>query len=243
MLRRYHAEQVVRSRIRVVIVGNVTRERVERLVRGTLATLPAGQLRVDAPGAARRRGASGATFVMRRLPTNYIQGYFVGPPATSPDYDALRLAAAVLSGRLFARDPRAPQPHLRRGRPVRERAFAVGGLYVTTTQPDARARPSCSARCARSHEGTISEAGLERLVQQFIVTYFLDNETNADQANLLARAELYQGDYRRASAFVDDLRAVTPEGIRLAAERYFRNVRFAFIGDALRVDRRLFERF
>jgi predicted Zn-dependent peptidase len=54
---------------------------------------------------------------------------------------------------------------------------------------------------------------------------------------------LYQGDYRAAANFVDDLRAVTPEDIRQAAVRYFRNVRWAFIGDALRVDRRLFERF
>jgi zinc protease len=92
-------------------------------------------------------------------------------------------------------------------------------------------------------QGTISQDGLDRLVQQFIVTYFLDNETNADQANLLARAALYQGDWRRANSFVDDLRAVTPEDIRLAAAKYFRNVRWAFVGDALRVDRRAFERF
>jgi hypothetical protein len=42
---------------------------------------------------------------------------------------------------------------------------------------------------------------------------------------------------------VDDLRAVTPEDIRLAAVKYFRNVRWAFIGKALGVDRRAFERF
>ncbi len=241
MLRRYHAEQVVRSRIRVVIVGNVTRERVERLVRSTLVTLPHGNYVWTLPQPPESR-ASGATFLMRRLPTNYIQGWFVGPSADSPDHAALRLASAVLGGRLFAEVRERLNLTYAIDAPFRERAFAVGGLYVTTTQPDV-VLGIMQREMRALQQGTISDDGLERLVQQFIVTYYLDNETNADQANLLARAALYQGDYRRANTFVDDLRAVTPEDIRLAAVRYFRDVRFAFIGDALRVDRRLFERF
>ncbi len=241
MLVRYHAEQVTRSRMRVVIVGNLTRERVERLVRTTLATLPQGTYAwsLPAPPAARM---SGATFLQKRLPTNYIQGWFVGPSANSPEHAALRLASAVLSGRLFSEIRERLNLTYAVDAPFRERAFAVGGLYVTTTQPDV-VLGIMQREMRALQQGTISEEGLERLVQQFIVTYFLDNETNADQANLLARAALYQGDYRRANTFVEDLRAVTPEDIRLAAEKYFRNVRFAFIGDALRVDRRLFERF
>ncbi len=241
MLVRYHAEQVVRSRLRVVIVGNVTRERVERLVRGTLATLPAGSYAWTLPAPPAPR-LSGATFVMRRLPTNYLQGYFIGPPADSRDYAALRLACAVLSGRLFAEVRERLNLTYAVDAPFRERAFAVGGLYVTTTQPDA-VLGIMQREMRALQQNTISEVGLERLVQQFIVTYFLDNETNADQADLIARAAFYQGDYRRAATFVDDLRAVTPEDIRLAAVRYFRNVRWAFIGDAMRVDRRIFERF
>lgn len=240
-LAQYKATQIVRSRLRVVIVGNVTRERVERLVRGTLTMLPAGNYAwtLPEPPAAR---VSGASFVNRRLPTNYLQGYFVGPLATSPEYAALRLACAVLSGRLFSEVREKYNLTYAVDAPFRERAFAVGGLYVTTTQPDAVL--NIMQREMRAlQQGTISEEGLDRLVQQFIVNYFLDNETNADQADMLARASLYQGDYRAAANFVDDLRAVTPEDIRQAAVRYFRNVRWAFIGDALRVDRRLFERF
>ena len=84
-------------------------------------------------------------------------------------------------------------------------------------------------------EGTITEDGLDRLVQQFIVTYFLDNETNADQANMLARAELYQGDFRRAAQFVEELRAVTPEQIQQAARTYMSRVRWAYVGDPSKV--------
>ena len=115
-----------------------------------------------------------------------------------------------------------------------ERAFALGGLYVTTTSPD-EVLAIMRQQIQELGSGTISTDGLERLVQQFIVNYFLDNETNADQANLLARAELYQGDFRRAAHFVDDLRAVTPEDIRNAAQKYMTNVRWAYVGDPARV--------
>jgi zinc protease len=240
-LRAYHRAQVVRSRLFVVVVGNVTRERVERLVRGTLGTLPAGDYTWSLPDPPAPR-ASGAAFAQRRLPTNYVQGWFVGPRADDDDYAALRLACAVLSGRLFTEIRERRNLTYAVDAPFRERAIAMGGLYVTTTQPDA-VLEIMQREMRALQQGTISQAGLDRLVQQFIVTYFLDNETNADQANLLARAALYQGDWRRANSFVDDLRAVTPEDIRLAAVKYFREVRWAFVGDALRVDRRAFERF
>jgi zinc protease len=179
---------------------------------------------------------------MRRLPTNYLQGVFVGPDARSKDYAALRLASAILAGRLFAEVRERNNLTYAIDAPFREHAIGMGGLYVTTTQPDA-VLGIMQREIRMLQQNVITDDALDRLVQQFIVTYFLDNETNADQADMLARAALYQGDYRRADQFVDDLRAVTPEDIRQAAVRYIRNIRWAFIGDAMRVDRRAFERF
>ena len=72
---------------------------------------------------------------------------------------------------------------------------------------------------------------------------FLDNETNADQANLLARAELYQGDYKRAARFVDDLREVTPRDIQRAASKYMVDVRWAYVGDPSKLTMALLNRF
>jgi hypothetical protein len=134
-LRAYQRAQLVKSRLFVVIVGNVSRERVERLMRRTFSTLPAGNYTWTLPDVPPER-PSGATFVNRRLPTNYLQGYYVGPPATSPDYAALRLASAVLSGRLFTEIREKRNLTYAVDAPFRERAIAIGGLYVTTTQPD-----------------------------------------------------------------------------------------------------------
>lgn len=232
-LKKYRAEQLVTSRMVLVVVGNVSRTRVEKLVRESIGKLPRGAYTwslplapVDLPGA--------YVIEKRQLPTNYLQGYFHGPAANSKDYAALRLACAVLSGRLFAEVRSKRNLTYSVNAPFVERAWSMGGLYVTTTSPD-EVLAIMLDQIKSLREGEITEDGLDRLVQQFIVTYFLDNETNADQANMLARAELYQGDYRKAAMFVNDLRAVSPSDIRNAVDKYMRNVRWAYVGDPQRV--------
>jgi zinc protease len=232
-LKAYRAEQLVTSRMMLVVVGNVSRTRVEKLVRESIARLPKGTYAWSLPTAPKDQ--PGAYVVEKRtLPTNYLQGYFLGPPANSKDYAALRLACAVLSGRLFSEVRSKRNLTYSVNAPFIERALSMGGLYVTTTSPDEVLNIMID-QVKALREGEITPDGLERLVQQFIVTYFLDNETNADQANMLARAELYQGDFRRAGKFVDELRAVTPSDIRNAARTYMTKVRWAYVGDPARV--------
>jgi zinc protease len=232
-LRAYQQEQIVTSRMLLVVVGNVSRARVEKLVRETLGKLPKGNYAWTLPAAP--PAATGAYVIEKReLPTNYLQGYYQGPRADSKDYQALRLATAVLSGRLFTEVRSRRNLTYSVNAPFVERALSMGGLYVTTTSPDEVLR-IMQEQVSSLKESWITPDGLERLVQQFIVTYFLDNETNADQANMLARAELYQGDYRRADQFVDELRAVTPEDIRTAARKYMTNIRWAYVGNPARV--------
>ena len=239
-LRRYHGEQVVTSRMLLVVVGNVDRPTVERLVRGALGQLPAGRYTWTPPAVPPARRA--VALVRRDLPTNYILGYYTGPPANHPDYPALRVAAAVLSGSLFSEIRSRRNLTYAVDAPFIERAIATGGVYVTTVSPD-----TTIALMRRELDLLKSELldrqALQRLVQRFITDYYLRNETNADQATALARAELYEGDYRAASRLVDRLREVTPEDVRRVARRYMRDFQFAYVGDPGRVSRQRLERF
>jgi zinc protease len=232
-LRDYQRTQMVTSRMLLVVVGNVSRSKVEKLVRESIGRLPRGSYAWSLPDPPADL-PSGYVVEKRALPTNYLQGYFHGPKATSQDYAALRLACAVLSGRLFGEVRQRRNLSYSVNAPFVERAFSLGGLYVTTTQPD-EVLSIMLQQVKALQEGIITAEGLEQLVQQFIVTYFLDNETNADQANMLARAELYQGDFRRASRFVQELRAVTPDDIQRAARTYMSKVRWAYVGDPAKV--------
>jgi zinc protease len=235
-LRRYQAEQISTSRLLVVIVGQVDRARVERLVRTTLGTLPRGQYTWTEPPEPPIRGDA-LVMEQRQLPTNYILGFFHGPSsANARDYSALRVATAVLSGRLFGEIRSRRNLTYAVSAPFLERARSAGGIYVTTVSPDLTLG-LIRKEIEVLQEEIISRQGVSELVQQFITEYFLNNETNAAQADFLARAQVYQGDYRLADRFVDDLRNVGPEDIRRVARTYLRDGRFAYVGDTTKISR------
>lgn len=228
-LQKYQQSQVVKSRMLLVVVGNVGRAHVERLVRGSIAKLPAGTYRWTLPDTL-PRWKSGAVTINRSLPTNYILGLYPGPRADSPDYHALRIASAILAGQLFSEVRSKRNLTYAVDAPFIERAASAGGLYVTTARAD-ETLEVMRRELLDLQTGTVDPRALERLILQFITQYFLDNESGAQQADFLARAELYYGDFRRADRFVDDLRAITPVDIQRAAVRYMRDVRFVYIGD------------
>jgi zinc protease len=234
-LRAYHAQQFVTSRMLLVVVGNVERADVERLVRRTIATLPRGAYRWSPPPPVTNT-ARALAIDNRALPTNYLLGYATGPSATSRDYVALRVATAVLSGRLFTEVRSRRNLSYAVESPFVERAYAVAGLYVTTVDPSAVLR-IMRAELTTLQTETVDPDGLKRLEQQFITEYFLKNETNADQANVLARAEVFEGDFGAADRFMENLRRVTPEDVRRVARQYLKDFRFAYVGDASKLNR------
>ncbi len=234
-LQRFVREQVVASRILLVVVGNVDRPTVERLVSRSLATLPAGEYRWAMPDTLAAPVAD-ALIARRPLPTNYIQGYFRGPPANSPDAPALRVASAVLSGRMFGEIRSRRNLTYAVSANFSDRALTSVGLYVTTTLPDSvLGLMSTEIRTLQFFE--IQTELLRPIIQQFITEYFLDNETSTAQADFLARALLYRGDVAAGDRFVSDLRGVTGADVRRVAQRYLRSPRWAYIGDPAKVSR------
>ncbi len=233
-LRQYQREQIVTSRMLLVVVGDMDRAHIEKLVRETLGRLPHGPYQWTLPP--RVPELPTAVAVERRnLPTNYILGYYSGPLAGSADYQTLRIATSVLTGRMFAEIRSRQNLTYDVHAPFLDRAATAGGLYVTTVAPDT-ALKLMRAAITELQMGLLDRTGLEELEQQFITEYFLDNETNAAQADFIARAQLYQGDYRAADRFVADLRRITPEMVQRVARIYMKGIRFAYVGDPSKVN-------
>lgn len=239
-LARYAAEQMVTSRMLLVVVGEVPRQTIEAAIQRTLAKLPAGSYTWTLP-ALKTRTASDVAFVPRSLATNYVLGFFQGPPTSADDYPAFRVAVAFLSSMInhSVREERglsysAMAPYLERG-------ITTGAIYVTTTQP-ARVMPIIRAQID-TLRNIPSGISLHYFTDQFIMDYFAENMTNAAQADFLARAQLYRGDYHRATQSMEDLRGVGVYQMRTAASRYFRNIHFVYIGDTTRVERKAFTAF
>jgi len=240
-LREYHRTQIVTARMLLVVVGNVDRAHIERLVSQTIGKLPKGNYKWTAPP--RVPEAPTALVVERRqLPTNYILGYYSGPLASGADYPALRVATSVLTGRMFAEIRSRQNLTYDVHAPFVDRAATLGGLYVSTVSPDTTLK-LMRAAVADLQQGMLDPVGLKQLEQQFITEYFLDNETNAAQADFLARSQMYGGDYRAADRFVDDLKSVSPEAVQRVARRYMRGFRFAYVGDPSKLDPRTISLF
>ena len=114
----------------LVVVGNIDRAHIERLVRQTIGQLPRGNYKWAVPP--RIPELQTALVIERRqLPTNYILGYYSGPLANGRDYQALRVATSVLTGRMFA-EIRSRQSLTYDVRAVLDRAATAGGLFVST---------------------------------------------------------------------------------------------------------------
>ena len=232
-LRAWQKAQMVTSRMLLVVVGDVPRAKLETMVRATLGTLPRGEYRWAPPLVPAAR-ASTLHIIPRSLPTNYLQGYWVGPRADSKDYQPMRIAMAALGGRLFTEIRVKRNLTYAVNAPFVDRAITAPGLYVTTTLPDS-VLGIMRREVDAMKRGFIDPEGLRLLVQQFITEFFLDNETNSDQATFLARSELYRGDYKLASRFVDELRKVTPEDIQRVSRQYLTGITMAYIGDPRRI--------
>jgi len=233
-LRNWQKTQMVTSRMLLVVVGDIPRPRLEAMVRATLGKLPRGEYRWAPPMTPEAR-LSSLHIIARSLPTNYLQGYWVGPRADSRDYQPMRIAMAALGGRLFTEIRVKRNLTYAVNAPFVDRAITAPGLYVTTTTPDS-VLGIMRRELESMKRGLIDPEGLRLLVQQFITEFFLDNETNSDQATFLARSELYRGNWRLASGFVDELRKVTPEDIQRVSRQYLQGITMAYIGDPRRIN-------
>ncbi len=235
-LRDYHRTQFVTSRMLLVVVGNIDRAHIERLVSQSIGQLARGSYKWTAPPRV-PESPTAVVIERRQLPTNYILGYYSGPLASGADYQALRVATSVLTGRMFAEIRTRQNLTYDVHAPFVDRAATTGGLYVSTVAPDTTLK-LMRAAIIDLQQGTLDPVGLRQLEQQFITEYFLDNETNAAQADFLARSQLYEGDYREAEKFVGELKNVTPEAVQRVARRYMKGFRFAYVGDPSKLDPR-----
>jgi len=240
-LRDYHRTQFVTSRMLLVVVGNVDRAHIERLVSQSIGRLPRGEYKWTAPPRV-PESQTAVVIERRQLPTNYIIGYYSGPLANGRDYQALRVATSVLTGRMFAEIRTRQNLTYDVHAPFVDRAATAGGLYVSTVAPDTTLK-LMRAAIVDLQQGMLDPAGLRQLEDQFITEYFLDNETNAAQADFLARSELYGGDYKEADRFVDELKRVSPEDIQRVARRYMKGFRFAYVGDPSKLNPRTISLF
>ena len=229
-LARFAATQMVRSRMLVVMVGDVDRPAVEKAIARTFAQLPAGAYHWALP--AREKVDSRIALVEREMPMNYALGLYEGPPASAQDYASFRVAVAMLGSMVTHAVREERGLSYAAYAPFYDRGVSAGGLYASTNQPVA-ALEQMREQVQRMRSFP-PDYPVSSFTKQFVLEYLAQNSTSAEQAGSLARAQLYRGDYHLAMKEMDDLRHVSSTSIGAAARRYFTNMRFVYLGDTLR---------
>ena len=152
-------QQLVTSRMLLVVVGNVdaragearraahARHAAARRYAWTAVRPHGGPAGDPTPGA-----RAGAVIEQRRCPRTTSSATTPGPPATSPDYQALRVATAVLSGRLFTEIRVAPQSDVR-GRRAVHRARDRGRRALRDHRRTRHALASCASEMNELQQG------------------------------------------------------------------------------------------
>lgn len=233
---RYAAEELVRTRMLLVVVGDITRTQLESHVAATLGGFPRGEYEWTLPPPVPERHRSWLT-EHRSLPTNYILGYFSGPPPTDDDYFGFRAATELLSSGLAQRVRDQRSLSYAAYAPFLDRAIPIGGVYASTQQP-ADVYRIIQEEVADLRAEEVHPEGLRRFLSQFTLEELGRQMTSDGQADALGRAQLFFGDYRVADGYVRRLRDIRPSDVRRAARRYMEHIHLAYLGDTSRMEGR-----
>lgn len=228
-VRNYAREQLVTSRMLLAVVGAVTRAHVESLVTATLGTLPRGDYRWTLPPPPRKHN-SGWLIENRSLPTAYIMGLYTGPAPTTQNYWQFRVANAVLGGRVYSAVRGEQSLSYSAGAPYYDWAIPVGGAYVSTPKPDEAISLIHQAirDVATLH---FTRYSLGRFIDGYRFDFLVENATADGQADFLARAELYLGDYRKGEESLQRLHRVLPEDLAPIVYAHMGSIQYAYLGD------------
>ncbi len=228
-LQAFMQSRVTAAQMLLVVCGNVTRSELEQMVKTSFGILPQGSFTVSRPVPVQHSSPM-VLVVKRDLPTNYITGLFPAPLFGSPASYAMIMARSILGDRLFE--------EVRTKRSLSYAASATAGamfsnyagIYVTTTKPETTIAVMVGELKKLQNEPVPAKT-LSDKKNLFFTGYYLGVETNASQADMLARYELSGKGYEEGTKLMENIRKVTAEDIQKVCNEYIHNLQFVLIGN------------
>jgi len=231
-----------RSRMLLVVVGDVDPAHVIEATTAAFGGLPAGSYREEPlPPIADRRGA--VTAYEQQLPTNYITATAIGPAWGSPEFFPAWVGMSALYERLFEEV-----------RTKRNLSYAPAGymtamsqlprvsLYVTAVDPIATMTVMLD-EAKKLRDVAIPADELERAKSTFVTGTMMAAEDGAGQARMLANAQLLGGDWHLLQDLPAKIHAVTSAQIQAWAKSHLTRLQTVVIGDPTKLDRKALEAF
>lgn len=237
-LKSYHGRIMNTSRLLLVVVGDVDPQEFAKkadaafgkMTKGTYVAQKIPALDFSKPS---------LEVTPRSIETNYVKGIFAAPSAGDPDYYAMRVAVAILQGRVYEEVRLKRNLSYAPNAEMDDYVANTGNIYVTAND----ANQSVSVMLGeidRLKNEEVDEEEFLGIPGYFLSTYFVKLETNAAQAGELGRYELIGGGWRRSADFIRGVSAVTPSDVKRVANKYMKNLKFVVLGNPAAIDRTVF---
>lgn len=232
--KKYFQSIFIRSRIVIVVVGDMDKNELEEKLKGLLSKIPMG-----APFKLKKESYTPSANTLKssekELATNYIVGITGAPLPGTPDYNAYVIAMRLFQQRHFV------EIRTKNGLSYAPQAGLSGGLTPYANIGVSTKDPNKYVAVARQLIEKIKKEGftadeLKNAKSRYITQVYYQQETNNAQAAALASNEVVHGNWRRANTIKDDLKQVTLEDLNRAFNKYVTNITWAYQGDPKKVD-------
>ena len=239
-LRAYHSSLFVKSRLFLVVVGNVTKEEITRKVRSTLGALPNGSFVdpvVPIPDAASRYTVHvSQPWGRTDVPTNYLVVRFLAPSHDDELFYPMERLRAFVGGLLFRRIRIERNLSYAPGASTYNHKIGFGDVSISTIYPDSAWRVTRDGILDFFRNNIIAEGNLTDIPATWYTSQYMGMQTAESQATELGTAHYFMGDWREAYSSLDDYLTVTPKQLNEAARKYFTNMTIVIVGDPESID-------
>ena len=234
----YYHSLLSRSRMSIVVVGEIDKEELEKKVHELLKDIPAGK-----PFTLKKETyspmANSFKSEKKDNATNYIQAITGAPLPGSKDYNAFILAMRIFYDRHFL-DVRsknglsyAPSSWFDGG------ASSSANIAVTTTDPN-KYISVLKALIARTKEKGFDADEVKNWKTTYVTSFYYRQETNSAQAASFASNEVLHDNWRRALTVSDDIKNLSVEEVNAAFRKYITKLTWAYQGDPAKVNPSLY---
>ena len=218
-----------RSRLFVVVVGNVSKDEITKKLRD-FSGWPKGNYNLPTiPDIKPQSTPSMSVVNMPDKPTTYIFAGFAGPSANDKEYWPLAVGLSYLRTVLF-REIRTKRNLSYAPFAFQNNSYgkAMGVIGVSTVWPDSSMNIMLH-EMQNMRDGNFESEELEKAKQVYITNYYFREMTNAGKANSIYFAERYNGGWKAAFSY-DEIQHVDKSAVQQAFEKYARNLQVGIVG-------------
>ncbi|MBS1903976.1 MAG: insulinase family protein [Bacteroidetes bacterium] len=237
----YYKSIVIKSRMLLVVVGNVSRKELEAKMRSSgMTSLPMGSFTPPKLPIPAQAYSPGAFFppIDRKLPTNYVLCYHHIPNKGDSDYYAYVRLRNFLGGFLFQHLRVQTNLAYAPNNDDLDWLSAVEEISFQTNYVDSAVKIFFND-VDFFQKNLILESAIKSGVAKWTTSNYLKQETTIGQAVAIGQAQLLTGSWRNAFISFSKLSKVTPEQIQRVAKIYYRNFNWCVVGDTTGIDKSL----